>query len=74
MSRISIRFSASLGLSGGGPFGDCSAHNVAETMKGINRDSTPSFTRSSGAMGGKPRKDISSSDVSIPATVGIMIH
>ena len=52
MSRISTRFFASAGLSGGEPPGDCSASNVVETTKGISCDSTPSFARSSGAMGG----------------------
>ena len=43
-------FSVSSGLRS---FGDCSARNVIETMKGISRDSTPSFSRSSAAIGGK---------------------
>ena len=53
LSRISIRFSASTGVSGGDPLGDCSARKVVETMKGISCASTPSFARSSGAIGGK---------------------
>ena len=53
MSRISTRFSASAGLREGEPFDDCSTRNVVETMKGISCDSTPSFTRSSVAIGGK---------------------
>jgi len=56
LSRISIRFSASAGLSGGEPLGDCSARNVVETMKGISCGSTPSFARSSGEIGGKSGK------------------
>jgi hypothetical protein len=60
LSRISTRFSASAGLSGGEPLGDCSARNVVETMKGMSWDSTPSFTRSSGAMGGKSGSGVSS--------------
>ena len=53
MSRISTRFFASAGLRGGEPLGDCSARRVVDTMKGISWDSTPSFTRSSGEIGGK---------------------
>ena len=52
LSSVSTRFSASAGLSGGEAFGDCSAHSVVETMKGISCDATPSFTRSSSAIGG----------------------
>jgi len=54
LSRVSTIFSASVGLSGGKPLDDCdcSAQSVVETMKGMSRDSTPSFTRSSAAIGG----------------------
>ena len=61
MSRISTRFSASAGLIGGEPFGDCSARNAVETTKGISRDSTPNLTRSSAAIGGKSGERLSSS-------------
>ena len=60
-SRISISFSASALLSGGQPLGDCSARNVVEMMKGISCASTPSFARSSGAIGGKSGEGLSSS-------------
>ena len=46
MSRISTRFSASVGLSVGEPFDDCSARSVVETMKGMSWGLTPSLTRS----------------------------
>lgn len=52
-------FSASVGLSGSEPLDDCSARNVVETMKGISRDSTPSFTRSSAAIGGRSGEGLS---------------
>ena len=48
LSRISIRFSASVRLI---PSGDCSTRNVIATTKGICCASTPSSARSSGAMG-----------------------
>ena len=48
LSRISIRFSASVRLM---PSGDCSTCNVADTTDGISCASTPSFARSSEAMG-----------------------
>ena len=55
LSRISIRFSTSPGPSGGEgvPWEDRSARNAAEMMKGMSCDSTPSFARSSEAIGGK---------------------
>ena len=73
LSRISIRFTASAGVSGGEPLGDCSARNVVETMKGISCASTPSFARSSGAIGGKsgggsPRQWV------VPVAAGIGAH
>ena len=52
LSRVSISFSASALLSGGEPLGDCSARNIAETIEGISCGSTPSFARSSEAIGG----------------------
>ena len=61
MSRISTGSSASAGVSGGEPFGDCSARNVVETTKGISRGSTPNFARSSAAIGGKSCEGLSSS-------------
>ena len=48
-----MRFSASTGLSGGEPLGECSTHDAAETMEGMNCASIPSFARSSGKMGRK---------------------
>ena len=53
LSRTSTRLSASDWLSGGEQLGDCSFCDDADTMKGIRCDSIPSFTRSSGATGGK---------------------
>ena len=61
LSRISISFSAPALLSGGEPLGDCSARNIVEMMKGISCASTPSFARSSGAIGGKSGEGLSSS-------------
>ena len=52
LSRVSTRFSTSTGLSGGTTVGDCSACSSVEIMKGISCDSTPSFARSEGVMGG----------------------
>ena len=48
LSRISIRFSASVRLM---PSDDCSTCNAADTTDGITCASTPSFARSSEAMG-----------------------
>ena len=53
LSRISARFSASTGVSEGEPLGDCSARKVVEIMKGMSCAPTPSFARSSGAIGGR---------------------
>ena len=61
LSRISIRFSASTGLRGGEPLGDCSARNAAETTKGINCASTPNFVSSSKKVGVKSGGGLSSS-------------
>ena len=72
MSSISTRLSASTGLSGGKPLGDCSARNVVETMKGMSCDSTPSFVRSS-AIGGNSGEGPSLSVVMF-AAVGVGTH
>jgi len=61
LSRISTRSTASVVLSGGKLLDDCSARNVAVTMKGISCDSTPSFARSSGVIGGKSDEGLLSS-------------
>ena len=60
LSRISTRLSTSARLNGGKLFGACSARDTMETTKGINCDSTPSLTRSSGAMGGKSGEGLAS--------------
>ena len=51
LSRISIRFTASVRLRGGGPLDACSTRDVAEVMKGMCCDSTLSSTKSSEVMG-----------------------
>ena len=61
LSRISTRFTASTGVSGGGPFGDCSARSIVEMVKGISCVLTPSLVRSSGVIGGKSDEDLSPS-------------
>lgn len=73
LSRISTRFFASAGLSGGVPPDDCSTSNVVETMKGMGCESTPSFAKSSGVIGGKSDEGHRPS-VSHAMTVGIDTH
>ena len=58
-SRISQRSRASDGVSGEELPDDCSTRDVAETAKGIRRDSIPRFKRSSLVMGGIPVNRVS---------------
>ena len=59
LSRSSIKFTASVRVSGGEPLGDSSARNTVEMMKCISCASTPSFARSSGAIGGNSGEGLS---------------
>jgi len=75
LSRISTRSSASDGVSGGEASGNSLTRNVVETTKGISRGSTPSFTRSSAAVGGKsgekpPRQQVMVALVETTHSVG----
>ena len=63
MSSVSTSFSASAKPSGGKPLGSCSARRVVDMMKGISCDSTPSFVRSSGAIGGKSDEGLLVGDI-----------
>ena len=74
LSRISIRLSASAGLSGGEPFDDCSTRNIVEIMKGMSRDSTPSLARSLGTTGGRSGEMISPRQWAMPAMMGAGAH
>lgn len=63
LSRISTRFSASVGLM---LSGDRSSRNVVETMKEIDCALIPSPVRSSGAIEGKSGEGFSSSADHVP--------